>query len=1091
MRFGLFITLVLIFLSCQKDEEENRSTVEGSSPFKLIDGADSGIEFSNEVRDRKDFNVLTYRNYYNGGGVAIGDLNNDGLNDIYFTANMNSNKLYLNKGEMKFEDITNAAGVGGKDSWSTGVTLADVNADGLLDIYVCYSGDASKENKENELFINNGNLTFTEKAEEFGLNDKGLSTHAAFFDYDLDGDLDCYVLNNSYKDPERISLYTRNRFDYDAAGGDRLYRNDNGVFTNVTEFSGIFSSDIGFGLGISVGDINHDLYPDIYISNDFWERDYLYINQQDGTFKEELTSRMSYTSVSSMGSDMADINNDGSLDIFSTDMLPPDNYRIKAATKFDEYYQFDLKYRNSYYYQFVQNCLHLNSPSGKFTESAYLSGVGATDWSWGALIFDMNMDGQKDLFVSNGVYHDITDSDFVEFIADRDQIRKVVEEKGRYDFTDFVEYLPHNQRKNYAFINKGGSQFDNLSEVLNLGQPSYSNGSAYGDLDNDGDFDLVVNNVNMDAFVYQNTSVDNGKSHLKIKLKGQSKNHKGIGAIVYAYQGGLEQNATSFSARGFQSSVDSDIIFGFTDNTALDSLRVIWPGGKSELLTSIEINKVLELQESNALEDYVYPKNDGEAVFETKPSGIVHKENHFVDYDQDRLIPHMMSAEGPKIIKGDVNGDHLDDFILPGAAGEADQLFIASSTGFKKSEQSAFELEKKAEIVCGALFDADGDGDLDYLAGTGGNESTTDISMFTTRFYENTGGGKFAKNDLKGPIAKGQFGCIETMDFDNDGDQDVFLGASSIPGAYGMTPRSYLLRNDGGGKFSDITTKDTGPLGMVKDAVWSDVNADNLPDLIVVGEWMPITVLINNGSNLEKGLEVPLSQGWWNTITAADYDDDGDMDYLIGNWGDNMKLKASDQRPINLYINDFDKNSRPDIIMEWFSFEDEKPYPFATKMDLTTQMPALKKSILKYQQYAEKQVKDIFAPEDLDKAVKKTVTNYYTSVLKNTKDGLVLEKLQSKAQLSPVFAIHVSDIDKDGISDYVLGGNYYRLKPEIGRLDGFHGGYFKGLGEGKFKYIDGHSSGITVDGEVRDIQKLNGNLILARNNAELLTVKKK
>lgn len=1059
-------------------------------PFELIDGSDSGVTFTNKVEDRENFNVLTYRNYYNGGGVAIGDINNDGLNDIYFTANMSPNKLYLNKGDMKFEEITESAGVMGKSSWSTGVTFADVNADGFLDIYVCYSGDATKENKENELFINNGDQTFTERAEEYGLNDKGLSTHAAFFDYDLDGDLDCYVLNNSYKDPERISLYTRNRFDYNAPGGDRLYRNENGKFKDVTEQSNIYSSDIGFGLGISVGDVNNDLYPDIYISNDFWERDYLYINQKDGTFKEELTERMPYTSVSSMGSDIADINNDGTLDIFTTDMLPPDNYRIKAATKFDEYYQFDLKYKNSYYYQFIQNCLQLNSADGQFTESAYFSGVGATDWSWGALIFDMNMDGLKDIFVSNGIYHDITDSDFIEFIGDKDQIKKIVEEKGKYDFSDFVEYLPHNQRKNYAFINQSGNQFLNLSESLSLDQPSYSNGSAYGDLDNDGDFDLVVSNVNMEAFIYRNKAVESGKNYIKLKLKGDEKNPKGIGTKVLVYQDGVSQNAQSLTARGFQSSVDPDLIFGFGTSANIDSIRIIWPGGQSQLLIDQKLNQTLSVNFEDANLRFQYPANHT-TDFKRIESEMVHQENLYIDYDQDRLLPHMLSAEGPKLVKGDVNNDGLEDVILPGAKGFPDQLFLQSGKGFVMKKTQAFELEANVEIVCGALFDADGDGDLDYLAGTGGNEPRSDISSFTVRYYANDGLGNFERKQLKGLEAKGQFSCIKPQDIDNDGDLDLFLGAGAVPGVYGLSPRSYVLRNDGGGIFTDVTTDHTGPIGMVKDAVWTDVNADQLADLIVVGEWMPVTVFVNNQGKLEKGLEVPKSHGWWNTIEAGDYDGDGDVDFLLGNWGQNMKIKASDDRPVKMYINDFDGNQRPDIIMEWFSFEDTKPYPFATKMDLTSQMPSLKKSILKYQEYAQKQVKDIFSEDDLAKSIQLMVTNFSTSVLKNTPDGLVLEPLQSEAQLSPVFTIEVADIDKDGITDYILGGNYYRLKPEIGRHDGFSGGYFKGIGNGKFTFINPEKSGIEVKGEVRDLAVINDRLVVARNNDKVLIFEKK
>ena len=528
-------TLAVILIAAACNESSEVASPELSAvAFDLIESSESGIDFTNNVENQENFNILTYRNYYNGAGVAIGDINNDGLNDIYFTANMGPNKLYLNKGDLTFEDITEQAGVQGTKYWSTGVSMADVNADGLLDIYVCNSGDIEGENKENELFINNGDLTFSERAAEYGLNNLGYSTHATFFDYDLDGDLDCFVLNNSYKDPERIALYARLRDRPDELGGDKLYRNDgNNRFTDVTIDAGIFTSQIGFGLGVSVGDLNADGWPDIYISNDFWERDYLYINQQDGTFKEDLPDRMGYTSVSSMGSDIADIDNDGDLDVFSTDMLPPDNYRLKAATRFTEYHLEDYKFRSNYHYQLLQNCLQVNDGDAKFQETAFISGVAATDWSWGALIFDFDNDGLKDIFVSNGLYHDITDRDFIDFIGDQDSVRKIVEAKGRYDFRDFLPFLPNNQRSNYAFVNNGDLSFTNSAEQLNLAQKSYSNGAAYGDLDNDGDYDLVVNNVNMEAFVYRNNSTENSDNHfIKVTLEGSSQNKAGIGAHV-------------------------------------------------------------------------------------------------------------------------------------------------------------------------------------------------------------------------------------------------------------------------------------------------------------------------------------------------------------------------------------------------------------------------------------------------------------------------------------------------------------------------------------------------------------------------------
>jgi enediyne biosynthesis protein E4 len=1096
MKFLTLFFLIFFIFSCKKEKTDAPRDL---TAFKLLEANDTGIAFENTVTDQEDFNVLTYRNYYNGGGVAIGDINNDGLSDVYFTANMADNKLYLNKGNLKFEDVTKKAGVAGKKAWATGVTMADVNGDGFLDIYVCYSGDAKNDNKENELFINNKNSTFTEKAKEYGLNDGGLSTHAAFVDIDLDGDLDCYVLNNSYKDPEKISLYTRERFEYDAPGGDRLYKNDGGKFVNITKESGIFSSNIGFGLGLSVGDINGDYFPDIYISNDFWERDYLYINQKNGTFKENLTEVMPYTSLSSMGSDIADINNDGHLDIFSTDMLPPDNYRLKAATKFDEYYLFDLRYRNSYYYQFVQNCLQINQGNGSFQESAHFSGVAATDWSWGALIFDMNLDGHKDLFVSNGVYHDITDSDFVDFIADKEQVKNLVKEKGKFDFRDFVQFLPHNKRKNYAYINNGngtGLKFSDQAESLSLDQESFSNGSAYGDLDNDGDFDLIVNNVNMPAFVYQNKAADEKKNNfIKFNLKGNVGNAFGIGAKINIYQDGQIQTATNQTSRGFESSVEPTIIFGLGKNDKIDSVRIVWANLSTELIKSPKANTNLVLKQENAKTTFLPNTKPINAVFEdisvSQIAGATHVENNYVDFDYDRLMPHVLSTEGPKIVRGDLNKDGKEDFILQGAKGSADKMFINNGQKFNEKMQTAFGINVKNECTAGAIFDADTDGDMDYLAGMGGNEYKAGFETFTALLYINDGQGnmtRIAKNPMN---IVGQIGCIKPFDFDYDGDMDLFVGGKAVPGGYGLNPRSYVLRNDGNGIWADLTNEFTGPIGMVTDAVWADINKDQIADLIVVGEWMPITVFVNIKGEFQKPLTLPLSNGWWNTIKADDIDQDGDMDFMLGNWGTNMKLKSSESRPMHMYVTDFDDNKRPEVIIDWFSPAEKTAFPFASKSDLTAQMPALKKKIIKYKDFAKMTVQDLFDKEKLEKSVQKNVNNFSSSVLLNNNGDLMLESLQDEAQMSPIFAFETGDFDGDGKKDYYAGGNFYRLKPEIGRHDGFFGGYFKGLGKGKFSFVKPQVSGIESKGEVRDVAWIDSKLIIARNNDNVQIFKKK
>ncbi len=1057
---------------------------DSSKGFSQLSSSKTGISFVNKVADQEKFNALTYRNFYNGGGVAIGDINNDGLKDVYFTANMGKNKLYLNKGNFSFEDISNTANIEGTKDWSTGVTMADVNQDGWLDIYVCNSGDIKNMNRENELYINQKNNTFKEEAKLYGLADLGMSTHATFFDYDLDGDLDCYVLNNSYMDPERISLFRKERENEDLEGGDRLYKNENGKFINVTKQAGIFSSNIGFGLGISVGDLNNDSYPDIYISNDFWERDYLYINQKNGTYKEQLTESMSYTSVSSMGSDMADINNDGNLDIFTTDMLPPDNYRLKAATKFDDYYHEDLKFKNSYFHQFVQNCLQINRGDGTFRESAFMAGVSATDWSWGALIFDMNLDSKKDIFVSNGVYHDITDADFTDFISDPNQIKKLVEEKGRYDFRDFIQFLPNNKRKNYAFVNQGKSQFANNAQAMGLDEASFSNGAAYGDLDNDGDYDLIVNNVNMESFVYQNNAVEEKKNFVKFKFKGSSLNKNGIGTTVIVETDSMVQKNHVMASRGFQSSVDTDLIFGLTGQN-VKKVTVIWPDGKKESLSQVKANQTITLNYENATLSNEILNEESKKFQEMSNQiglGISHIENIHSDFDQERLAPHMLSNLGPKMIVGDVNGDKTNDIIYLAAFGNTTRLFLNTNKSFIEKKVADFISDNNFEGISGELFDVDGDKDLDLLIGAGGNQNTKPKESYELRYYTNDGAGNFKKMLIPGVKVEGQIACIKPFDYDKDGDMDVFLGGRAIPGVYGLTPRSFLLNNNGLGLWQDVTTENTGPIGLVSDAAWADINADGWADLVVVGHWMPITVFVNGGGDFNSSGQLANSSGWWNTLKPADLDSDGDTDFIVGNWGLNQKLNATIEKPLSIYIANFDGKEAPTALLEWYAPEEEKPYPFASRQDLYAQIPLLKKTSFKYQEYAKKQITDLFKEEIMKTAQKKSIQNFNTSYLINNNGNLELKSMPAEAQYSSVFAIEYADIDADGAKDIFLGGNMYKLKPEMGRIDGFDGGYFKGTKSGEFNYISSTKSGLKVNYEVRDAKWIDNKLFIARNN---------
>ena len=1101
IKFPTAFAIVIGLSSCANLEStKNLESAKSEKLFTLLNSTDTGIDFINSVVDQENFNILTYRNFYNGGGVAIGDINNDSLPDIYFTANQQKNKLYLNKGNFFFEDITEKAGVGGTKAWSTGVTMADVNGDGLLDIYVCNSGYVDGANRENELFINNGNLTFSEKAKEFNLNNEGYSTHAAFFDYDSDGDLDCYILNNSFKDPAKIDLYKKAREKPDV-GGDKLMRNDNGVFYDVTTASGIYSSEIGFGLGVAVGDLNDDHLPDIYVSNDFWERDYLYINKGNGKFSEELISRINYCSVSSMGADMADINNDGSLEIFTTDMLPADNYRLKTTIAFDPYHLEDLKYRANFHYQMVQNCLHLNDGTGSFQEIALLSGVAATDWSWGALIFDFENDGNKDIFVSNGISKDIMSMDFREFIADGEKRNEIIKNKGKADNLAFISYMPSQPLKNYAFQNTGKLTFENKADTFGLTQSSFSNGSAYGDLDNDGDLDLVVNNLNSSSFVYRNEASTINQNHfLKVKFIGYARNPFGIGAQVTLKTGAVTRVLQNFNSRGFESSIEPNLLFGLGNALTSEELTVTWPDGKVQVLTDIKSDQTIYLSHDQAKNVEIIPIVKYKPEFEEISKQVIfgdtkHHENQFNDFNQEILLTNMLSTQGPRLIRGDVNNDKLDDFVLLGAANDPDKLFLQKSDGtfvFKKNP--AFLKDIGFEGTCGVFLDQDGDGDVDLMIGSGGNESQVDQLNYIVRLYKNDGQGNFVGDPYHIPQVIGNFSTLESADFDKDGDPDIFLGARAIPGNYGMPPQSFLLKNDNG-NWVDVTSPSLGNIGMVTDARWADVDSDGDRDLIVVGDWMAISIFKNENGVINSPIVIPNSKGWWNRIEPADLDKDGDIDFVLGNWGLNTKFKATPAKPMTMFVNDFDGNGKSEFIINWYPPLDSNSYPFAPKSELTSQLPGLRKTILKYEDYALKTYDSLFKPEVRKKSFVYEVNYLESAILWNEGDNYSLSALPLEAQVSPVFGIVADDLDEDGKLDIWLGGNFYSLKPQVGRHDASRGVYLKGDLNKSFTYLPQDRSGIYVEGEVRDAamihSKQSSRLIVARNNNSVLMFQKR
>jgi enediyne biosynthesis protein E4 len=1086
---------VIFYLCACTAKKELQYTAPADALFVKLDAAQTGVGFTNTVADQQDYNILTYRNFYNGGGVAIGDINNDGLPDIFFTANLGDSKLYLNKGNFKFEDITAATGIKSKRGWRTGVTMADVNSDGWLDIYVCNSGDIKGDNKENELYINLHNNTFIEQAKAYGLNDPGYTTHVSFFDYDLDGDLDCYILNNSFVDVRKFDLEAVRKI-RDTLGGHKLMRNDNGHFTDVSEQAGIAGTKIAYGLGVSVGDVNGDMYPDIYVSNDFYEKDYLYINQKNGTFKDELPERMGHISSSSMGADIADLNNDGCMDIVTTDMLPEAETRVKTLTRFEQYHVENMKYRFSFHYQYPQNALQLNNGDGSFSETAFLSGIAATDWSWGALMFDFDNDGYKDIYISNGVYKDISDMDFSDFLANKQNISKVVSAKDHFDFRDFLSYIPSNKLANYAYVNQRNLTFANKANELGFGEPSFSNGVAYADLDNDGDMDLVVNNINSPCFIYRNeTNKKSGNHYLKINFKGEEKNPFGTGAWVNLYANNQKQVLQNIPVRSFESCVDNKLVFGLGKNAAIDSLEVIWPNLKRQVLYNVKPDQQLVLNQKDADKNFVVPVQSSK-IFTDKTATVLnspvkHTENIFSDFGAEILLPYMLSTQGPKMAEADVNNDGLTDIFIGGAIGDPGKIVLQQGNGFNYKTQTVFETDKGMEDAGAAFFDVDKDGDMDLLVASGGYQYDQGSSLLLARLYINDGKGNFSKGTM--PAISTNASCVRVADFDKDGFADVFIGGRAVAGRYGLPGRSYLLHNKNG-ILVDETPAPLKEPGMVTDAVWNDINNDGYPDLMLVGDWMPVTCFINNKGSLSQKNSIANSSGLWNCITASDVDKDGDTDFILGNWGYNTQFKASPEKPMDMYVNDFDANGSTDAIISYY-WPDGKSHLYNSKIDLTAQLPFLKKKVLLYKDYAGKSVNDIIGDALLGKSAKLSIQTLASSVMINgsggtkgqeTKINFTLLPLPQAAQIAPVFATLADDYDKDGNIDIFAAGNFWDIKPDIGRLDGNATCFLHGDGKGGFSFVSNIKSGLNIKGQVRDAAAITiankKMIILARNN---------
>jgi hypothetical protein len=995
---------------------------------------------------------------------------------------------------MQFEDISDKAGFTQKKDWSTGVVFVDINYDGWLDIFVCNAGYIDNKKPKCQLYINNHDLSFSEKAAEYGLtNEGGYTTHAAFFDYDLDGDLDCFIINNSFIPVNTLNYANKRNLrapdwpvaDFLKGGGDHFYRNDNGKFIDVSKEAGIYGSLISFGLGVTVGDVNGDHYPDVYVSNDFFERDYLYINQKNGTFKDQIEEWTQHVSHSSMGADMADINNDGYPDIFTTDMLPDDDYRLKTTTTFDNIDVNRLKQKSGFYNQYTQNTLQINTQHNKFVETGFYSGVAASDWSWGGLIFDADNDGLSDIYVCNGIYKDVTNQDFIDFFAN-DVIQKMLMTGRKDQFDEIVAKMPSTPIPNKFFHNKGNFQFVDKAATYGLGQPSFSNGSAYGDLDNDGDLDLVVNNVNQESFVYKNQSREhNANNYIGIKLKGNGKNTFAVGSVIKLFQGTQILSRELIPTRGFESSVDYKQIIGLGKGT-VDSMTICWPDKTITRFIKPEINKVYEI---------VYTQQPGSNESDVATSPVLfseepaiefekHKEDEYVDFYAERNIPVMLSREGPGADTADVNGDGLPDIFIGGATGQAGQLYLQTVSGFKKNKSTIFEKDKNFEDVAICFIDADRDGDKDLFIGAGGNIQPAGSKLLQHRLYINDGKGNFQLQSNSFPENNMNIAVAIASDIDNDGDMDLFAGSRSVPQNYGVVPGSYLYLNDGKGSFSLSATM---KIGMVTDAVFANVAGDEHKELIVVGEWMaPMVYSFEKGKPVLINTSLSEMKGWWQSISVADIDGDNINDLVMGNIGENCYLQPTSNNPVKLWINDFDGNGTLDKIIS--RKVNSKDVPVFMKKDLTDQMPGLKKQNLKFEEYAKKSVQDLFPKEIMSKALVYEF-NYNAScvALNNGNGQFSIKKLPVFTQLSCVNAIQCADINNDGKKDLILGGNFFYFQPQFSRLDASYGHVLMNKGKGDWEWVAPEKSGIEVRGEVKSVfhfqTKRGAYLLLLQNDS--------